>query len=96
MWRERARFPSTERTGEGEQAREQSGKGSEREELASSAERCVCTVIDILRGGREQGARGGQRGASVCVQKGEKEGHILYLWVFAATVLSRWRLAAEN
>lgn len=25
----------------------------------------------------------------VCVRKGEKEGHILYLWVFAATVLSR-------
>lgn len=36
------------------------------------------------------------RGASVCVQKGEKEGHILYLWVFAATVLSRRRLAAEE
>lgn len=32
----------------------------------------------------------------VCVQKGEKEGHILYLWVFAATVLSRRRLVAES
>ncbi|EZA51326.1 hypothetical protein X777_10011 [Ooceraea biroi] len=38
----------------------------------------------------------GRRGTSVCVQKGEKEGHILYLWVFAATVLSRRRLAAEE
>jgi len=42
------------------------------------------------------GGRGGARGTSVCVQKGEKEGHILYLWVFAATVLSRRRLAAEE
>ena len=32
----------------------------------------------------------------VCVQKGEKEGHILYLWVFAATVLSHRRLVAES
>ncbi|KYN09672.1 hypothetical protein ALC57_18192, partial [Trachymyrmex cornetzi] len=42
------------------------------------------------------GVGGGGRDASVCVQKGEKEGHILYLWVFAATVLSRRRLAAES
>lgn len=45
-----------------------------------------------MRENREQEGRG----ASVCVQKGEKEGHILYLWVFAATVLSRRRLAAES
>lgn len=78
-----------------------SGKGSE--ELASSAERCGVR-LSIYYGGkrereseREQGAgEQGDRGASVCVQKGEKEGHILYLWVFAATVLSRRRLAAES
>lgn len=47
-----------------------------------------------ITGGGGGGAGG--KGASVCVQKGEKEGHILYLWVFAATVLSRRRLAAES
>jgi len=87
--RERARAILSDRTSERKEERK---RGSKREELASSAKRCVCTVIDILQGGREQGGRG----ASVCVQKGEKEEHILYLWVFAATVLSRRRLATES
>lgn len=53
--------------------------------------RDACIRLSIYYGGG-----GGEGDASVCVRKGEKEGHILYLWVFAATVLSRRRLAVEN
>lgn len=66
----------------GNERRKSSEKDKEKEPFASVD---ACIPLSIYYTGRV-----------VCVQKGEKERHILYLWVFAATVLSRRRLVAES
>lgn len=82
--RERRKRPEKGKKGRKERKRGGGWKGG-REEVEPFASVGACSKLSIYYASRV-----------VCVEKGEKKGHILYLWVFAATVLSRRRLVAQS